>query len=590
MKKVLLSMLALSASAAMVAQVQNYSAPEVTLNTNMDVAKSMPAKSNVKADPQKVAYDFPKGTFHFAPIGGSVYPYAMLPAKVPVTWENVSTGFTEADVFEWTYFDIQDKPVIVEGTNLELTYPVSMTNTPILKCGDMQFSISFVGNDGNTHSYGLTPGLCPSEVGLDGGRVCKYSQFIGDMQMSLFYLYSTGGKNLAGAEKEWKETFSQVHKMELTSAKTIAFSTVLEQTPAPYVLKDVLVTVMMQSNADTKLKMSVYKGVVNSEGAMERGDMLTSTEIDVPLMGARGQVELVFPISGPVDPITGLQADFLKVDTPLILELSGFADNAALDDFSMVTICNELNYLKATGDFSGMTTLQVVDATGTSAQVDVPMPEGWVYQLDDKRPDVRFRPNHFYWAFDAYYPFFNVYTAEGAYTESWTAPNEGGSVKFLAESNDNDPAAWFVTDAEGNDLPSWLKAELGTQTMQGSSGTYEMATIALTAEALPSGVTGRSAVVKVMAAMGGVGEIKVVQGEGGVDAVIAEEIGVAVVGEDFVVKANTEVSSVEIYNLAGQLVKSAELSAGNNVIAAGDLAKGVYVLHFNNNATVKAVK
>ena len=90
--------------------------------------------------------------------------------------------------------------------------------------------------------------------------------------------------------------------------------------------------------------------------------------------------------------------------------------------------------------------------------------------------------------------------------------------------------------------------------------------------------------------MGGIGDIVVTQGEGGVDAVIAEEVGVAVDGENFVIKANAEVNAVEIFNLSGQLVKTAELSAGNNVVAAGDLAKGVYVLKFNNNSTVKAVK
>lgn len=84
--------------------------------------------------------------------------------------------------------------------------------------------------------------------------------------------------------------------------------------------------------------------------------------------------------------------------------------------------------------------------------------------------------------------------------------------------------------------------------------------------------------------------IRVIQGDGGVKAVASDAVKVSVAGGNFNIKANAGVNSVAIYTVAGQLVKKAALVAGDNVVPASDLAKGVYVLKFNNNYAVKAVK
>ena len=84
--------------------------------------------------------------------------------------------------------------------------------------------------------------------------------------------------------------------------------------------------------------------------------------------------------------------------------------------------------------------------------------------------------------------------------------------------------------------------------------------------------------------------IRVIQGNGGVKAVASDAVKVSVAGGNFNIKANAGVNSVAIYTVAGQLVKKAALVAGDNVVPANDLAKGVYVLKFNNNYAVKAVK
>ena len=294
-------MIALASSAAMVAEVLPLQA-ETAVNKvySMDEAVQVaPAKSIVKADPQKVAYSFPAGTFHFAPYGQSVYPFAMVPANVPVTWKNCSKGFTEADIFEWTYLDAQDKPVVVESKDLEITYPVGMTEIPILKCGDLSYSMSFQGNDGNMHNYGLTPGLCPTEVGLDGGLVCMYSQFVGDMKLSLFQSYAVGEANKVETSAWWIDTFNQIQKIEVATAKVVAFSTVLPKPAAPYVLTQVVPEFVYQSNAATTLTVNIYKAIINEDGSFERGELLTSSVADLPIQGASDQSKLAFTIAGP---------------------------------------------------------------------------------------------------------------------------------------------------------------------------------------------------------------------------------------------------------------------------------------------------
>ena len=48
-------------------------------------------------------------------------------------------------------------------------------------------------------------------------------------------------------------------------------------------------------------------------------------------------------------------------------------------------------------------------------------------------------------------------------------------------------------------------------------------------------------------------------------------------------------SMVDVYNLAGQKVASAAVD-GETVVNAQDLAKGMYILKFNDNTAIKVVK
>ena len=80
------------------------------------------------------------------------------------------------------------------------------------------------------------------------------------------------------------------------------------------------------------------------------------------------------------------------------------------------------------------------------------------------------------------------------------------------------------------------------------------------------------------------------QGTVGVEsAVVTSAARVSVVGGNFVVNAPESINAVTVYNVAGQAVATSEV-AGSTTVDASSLAKGVYVLRFNDGSTVKVIK
>ena len=78
------------------------------------------------------------------------------------------------------------------------------------------------------------------------------------------------------------------------------------------------------------------------------------------------------------------------------------------------------------------------------------------------------------------------------------------------------------------------------------------------------------------------------QGQAGVEAVETSANRVSVVNGNFEVEA-ASATSVDVYNVAGQKVASAAIE-GTTVVPAQDLAKGLYILKFNDNTAVKVMK
>lgn len=180
------------------------------------------------------------------------------------------------------------------------------------------------------------------------------------------------------------------------------------------------------------------------------------------------------------------------------------------------------------------------------------------------------------------------------YVNTKTGEPIGKNVEFAANGGKNDVEfysthasdEWTVADKDGNDLPSWLTYTLSDSTANDEyTGHSHMV---LTAEALPAGVTGRAATVKV-SYPGAEQFVYVTQGNvSGVNQVATSNVVVRVENGDFVVNA-TAGAQAKVYNVAGQLVREATLSEGSNVIDGQSLSNGVYLVKIGNK-TVKVVK
>ena len=163
--------------------------------------------------------------------------------------------------------------------------------------------------------------------------------------------------------------------------------------------------------------------------------------------------------------------------------------------------------------------------------------------------------------------------------------NNGGSLDVAVETNltifkayaDN-PVQYYAVE---NEIPDWLEISVSYDATKGTVFNFK-------ADPLPEGVSGRRADVSFTTVIGGREVFVATQGDASVAGVEATNSKVAVVDGNFVVESDNA-TSVAVYNLAGQKVAEAAF-AGKATVPAADLAKGVYVVKFNDNTVVKVAK
>lgn len=263
----------------------------------------------------------------------------------------------------------------------------------------------------------------------------------------------------------------------------------------------------------------------------------------------------------------------LDIDYAYAIVLSGY-DNDNIDSWTMLISYDQ--YDEGYGQHGYM--LHINDKDSITAE----------YGLDNffKEPLGVTAPSIF---LDVEYPVLDFW-----YVNPKTGEPIGKNVEFAANGGKNDVEffsthasdEWTVADKDGNDLPSWLTYTLSDSTANDEyTGHSHMV---LTAEALPAGVTGRAATVKV-SYPGAEQFVYVTQGNvSGVNQVATSNVVVRVENGDFVVNA-TAGAQAKVYNVAGQLVREATLSEGSNVIDGQSLSNGVYLVKIGNK-TVKVVK
>ena len=158
-------------------------------------------------------------------------------------------------------------------------------------------------------------------------------------------------------------------------------------------------------------------------------------------------------------------------------------------------------------------------------------------------------------------------------------PAAGGDATFNLDS-------YYVSDAwefSGEGLDDWFTCEALTDEATSAQ------TLTVTLDPLPDGVDERVATIHVDCV--GCKQITFYvaqRRDGSVSAIKANANRVAVAGGNFIVKS-TKASACEVYNAAGQKVAAAQIN-GSAVIPAANLAKGIYVVKFNDNTVVKVMK
>ena len=160
-------------------------------------------------------------------------------------------------------------------------------------------------------------------------------------------------------------------------------------------------------------------------------------------------------------------------------------------------------------------------------------------------------------------------------------PAEGGSCTFNMNSL-YDMEQMANVDGEG--MYDWWDVSFGAYDPQ--TGNQDMT---FTFQALPEGVDDRRCMARVSTP--GVAEVQYYMSQlrnGGVESVETSASSAQVVDGNFVV-SSTAADAVKVYNVSGQLVASANLD-GTAVIPAANLAKGLYVVRFNDNTVVKVMK
>lgn len=192
--------------------------------------------------------------------------------------------------------------------------------------------------------------------------------------------------------------------------------------------------------------------------------------------------------------------------------------------------------------------------------------------------------------------FFNVISISEQ-TTTLKAPDNGG--RAYTEDGMYDFAAIFTTLEWSEDnfwydteMPEWIRIGLDDSQREGKGGYYALN---FECDPLPAGETSRSWTFNLQS-FGATADhpITIYQGikPSGIDKTDANnEVKIVSTADAYILSYPENVTNVSIVNVAGQTIATYELPAGGKfTVPAAELSRGLYLLKFNNNQTVKVIK
>lgn len=179
---------------------------------------------------------------------------------------------------------------------------------------------------------------------------------------------------------------------------------------------------------------------------------------------------------------------------------------------------------------------------------------------------------------------------------SLTAPTEGGVIT----DGENNAFAMFSTfpftdpDTEEDNIkivesPEWVKIGIDNSPWGTEDGGF-MFLFQVTCDPLVG--EGREGDI-VFESIGGIqNKVHITQGKvTGIENIEANLVKAIANGDNFELTYSESITNVTVNNVAGQTLATYELPAGGKyLMPAADLAKGMYILKFSNNQTIKVIK
>ncbi|MDD2961826.1 MAG: T9SS type A sorting domain-containing protein [Muribaculaceae bacterium] len=585
MKKQLLLTVAFMAGAMMSANaLQSVSSIDNPTMLEVKASKDISKSSLYRVSPldQKSGISIKEGTLELnfrRPIGtyywdadfttGKGYPVIQGPAYVESEWLNLSKNATAATPWSWI---INTKEVSTES-NFKNTFPAGLWYPCSLASGATTFELP-------GFSYYQSGGVADPGSGVVSDLV-RYSPF---SEALLSYLNIGILCNDPVYLAKWPSVLAN---FDITATDVTLEGPVqkFEKTTNTMVINGFNMTAVVQAKAGATLNMTVRK--LSDEG--EIGEVLgTGTCVLETAVDELAYQLINFKVKS-VDEL-GFELDKIIINnTAFVVEISGYVSNPDWVDFRPTMFGCDRTIAENNGEFSGLAHVKYKNAQGVEEEKFFNI-GNLIYATKEEK---QMRGICFLIGIQAEMPYIGVVSEKDASLNEFTYQGTGAdeTKDFIIDTN-VDAENLILSEANDNDIPSWVVPTKEDIIIHDDDSNQDVPYVKVSFQisALPAGTSGRTANIKVYA-NGMTKVFHLVQGDGSVSGVEVNPVSVATVGGNFVATYPSTVNSVKIFNVAGQLVKDVELdAAGKTTIDAQSLSNGVYILKFNDNFTVKAVK
>ena len=480
--------------------------------------------------------------------------FAIAPAYSGYTWFN---GSNYATSYSWEYEDPENTTqdvvtIFSEDENLAFpAYELGIYNSPVLTA-NLDAASSVYQSNYKAVCAGADMQLFTGDESayFGGSRYDIYNWMTND----------SFGLGLWGQSKAENESWGEGHSV-------LGYCNLFEAPEVPYALSLVYLNIRKDKftlGEGSKINLAVYK--VDDDGVHMDEPLATSSitadELVFPDPEAPNFGSAVFNLQKQDGEL--VEYVDLTIDTAILVEVSLESAEANVDT-------DDINWLSVIGDPT-----QIKEYAGSYIHL-------------------------FYQGKASFYPLEMFKFTNGGVTQGLVM-NLGITNNWLFEDSDNykydyvdenggdatftmnslyDGSTW---ELEGDGLDEWYTYTLGEFDPQTG-----LQTITFTLDALPDGVDERVAACNIKTFGVSQRTFYVAQRrQSGVASMKNNSNRVAVVNGNFVVKSN-KATAVEVYNVAGQKVASAKVN-GSAIVPAANLAKGTYMVKFNDNTVVKVMK